>query len=394
MRFLSVAVIIQIIFLLTGCASTKVAPLENDTITSSLEKEEIVFWQASDKLEKQANWHSESFEGKTQVTQYLGNVMRNVEGDFNNPNMNTRVYVLSETTPNAFVLPNGAVYVTTGMLTLLDNEAQLATALAHEFYHFKNRHPIQEYRKNSSFAGLMLAGLVGSKPSDGNSIPGTVHYGYDFYSASEITGYSQELELEADRMALKAMLKAGYSKGEAINELSAFNEYMKKSGTKEPKSFTTHPQTVARIEAYKQLLLTDEVQRLVSGNIVKNKEYKDSILPAMLEDARLYIRSKKFEDAEMTINKCFAFHSNCAQGHFLLGEMARAKLGQDAKKMPGLEHYLKAIEIDPGYAPAYREIGFLYRYAGKPEQSRAYLSKYLAISPQAIDVAVIRSYLK
>ena len=47
---------------------------------------------------------------------------------------------------NAFALPNGSIYVTTGLLSRMENEAQLAGVLAHEVTHVTNRHTYLEYR--------------------------------------------------------------------------------------------------------------------------------------------------------------------------------------------------------------------------------------------------------
>ena len=43
-----------------------------------------------------------------------------------------RFRILRDPQPNAFALPNGSIYATTGLITLLDNESQLAAILAHE----------------------------------------------------------------------------------------------------------------------------------------------------------------------------------------------------------------------------------------------------------------------
>jgi predicted Zn-dependent protease len=51
-------------------------------------------------------------------------------------------YVLRDPSPNAFALPNGHVYVNTGMLARLADEDQLAAVLAHEISHVAGHHGI------------------------------------------------------------------------------------------------------------------------------------------------------------------------------------------------------------------------------------------------------------
>ena len=55
---------------------------------------------------------------------------------------------LRDPQPNAFALPNGSIYVTTGLLTLIDNESQLAAILAHELTHVMRRHTYVHNRSN------------------------------------------------------------------------------------------------------------------------------------------------------------------------------------------------------------------------------------------------------
>src|SRR5258706_1863177 len=59
-----------------------------------------------------------------------------------------RFKVLRDPQPNAFALPNGSIYVSTGLLALMDNESQLAAVLAHEMTHVMRRHQYEQNRSN------------------------------------------------------------------------------------------------------------------------------------------------------------------------------------------------------------------------------------------------------
>ena len=54
-------------------------------------------------------------------------------------------HILRDPVPNAFALPNGHIYIHSGMLAFLDNEAQLATLLAHEINHAAGHHGIRTF---------------------------------------------------------------------------------------------------------------------------------------------------------------------------------------------------------------------------------------------------------
>src|SRR4051794_38754124 len=49
-------------------------------------------------------------------------------------------HVVRDPMANAFALPNGSIYVNSGLISLLENEDQLASVLAHEITHVTDRH--------------------------------------------------------------------------------------------------------------------------------------------------------------------------------------------------------------------------------------------------------------
>src|ERR1700757_3242312 len=55
-------------------------------------------------------------------------------------NVTFKFRVIRDPVVNAFALPNGSVYVTTGLIARLQNEAQLAGVLSHEITHVTRRH--------------------------------------------------------------------------------------------------------------------------------------------------------------------------------------------------------------------------------------------------------------
>src|SRR5437588_9582036 len=75
---------------------------------------------------------------------------------------------LRDPVPNAFALPNGSIYVNTGVMSLCDNESQLAAILAHEITHVLSRHAYLQNRSKrkksrtikiiNSFGGLEAGG--------------------------------------------------------------------------------------------------------------------------------------------------------------------------------------------------------------------------------------------
>ena len=61
-------------------------------------------------------------------------------------NVSWNFRALRDPQPNAFALPNGSIYISTGLLALMDNESQLAAVLAHELTHVLRRHTYLQNR--------------------------------------------------------------------------------------------------------------------------------------------------------------------------------------------------------------------------------------------------------
>jgi predicted Zn-dependent protease len=161
--------------------------------------------------------------------------------------------VLNDETVNAFALPGGYVYVTRGLLALVDDEAQLAAVIAHEIGHITGRHTAQRYSKAmATNLGInvlgVVAGLFGAPPG----ISTLASMGADLY----LKGYSREQEMEADLLGVRYLARAGYHTGAMtgfFHKLSAFKQ-LEAALVGDPEAAerfnltSTHPRTAERIE--------------------------------------------------------------------------------------------------------------------------------------------------
>lgn len=151
---------------------------------------------------------------------------------------------------NAFALPGGQIFITTGLLNELQTEAQLAGVLAHEMGHVIQRHSAQQMAKSQ--LGQMLVTAVGVGASDDSQRA---------YQAAMIAGmvnqmtqlhYSRKDELEADQWGLILMSEAGYDP-KAMIEVMKILEKSDKGGHK-PEMLLTHPYPESRIEKINEYL--------------------------------------------------------------------------------------------------------------------------------------------
>ena len=138
---------------------------------------------------------------------YLDRVGNTVLADREIEKVNWKFRALRDPAPNAFALPNGSIYVNTGLLALLEDEGQLASVLAHEVTHVTRRHT---YRQNRSPRKKILAINILGTIATWNPVGGTAGIVIDvianvspFMLALSVFGYSREQEREADVEGLK-----------------------------------------------------------------------------------------------------------------------------------------------------------------------------------------------
>ncbi len=104
---------------------------------------------------------------------------------------------------NAHALPPGYVFVTRGLLAVLDDEAELAAAFAHEIGHLTQRHAAQRAQARQG----VLDAAVEAAASTGSV---TVGRSVARDGLIALRRYSREQELDADRIGLTYLAKAGY----------------------------------------------------------------------------------------------------------------------------------------------------------------------------------------
>jgi predicted Zn-dependent protease len=132
---------------------------------------------------------------------------------------------------NAFATMGGFVYITTGLLQAADNEAQMASVLAHEIGHIASRHAIEQMRQQVIARGLMSAAGVDESVA--------VNIGVELAVNRR---NSRSDEREADQLGLATLQRAGY----APSAMVAFMEKLLAAGSP-PTFLSTHPSVSSRI---------------------------------------------------------------------------------------------------------------------------------------------------
>jgi predicted Zn-dependent protease len=332
-----------------------------------------------------------------------------------------RFFVLRDPSPNAFALPNGDVYMHTGMLARLTDTAQLAAILAHEVNHVAGHHSIVSFRAANTKlgAGMVLTGVLGGL---GSVISTTL--------AASMYGFSRELEQEADDQAVPMLIASPYD-AQALPEIYGVLARDYEGITPRMATiWSTHPQLEARAARTRE-----QVAGAPSGRR-DTEEFDAIVFPLRTMTIRDYIQDDyprtavalaenlaarypeqpdlvqltgdawaamgpltELDEAELS-NRERARNANRRVARTrqeratrLLetpeGQAAlRANLGRARSA------YERALELDASFAPAHRGLGEVAERLGEPRAAAAAYVEYLRKLPDAGDRAVIVARLR
>jgi len=371
-------------FMLTACATTSLPPVTKDF---KFEEDEKRLWLRSEEEQKALDRSGIIYRDED-LEAYLDGIAKKLQPPHVYTHIPFKVRVIRNHLLNAFAYPNGAIYVHTGILARMDNEAQLATLLAHEMTHATHRHLVKRFRdiknKTAFLATLQVASAgLGAYGSLANLL-GTIG------TIAAITGYSREQEAEADREGFRLILEAGYDPKEAPKLFIYLKKELEEEERKEPFFFGTHPRLEDRIENCEMLLATHSQKN--HGGIQNADIFLKKIRKVILDNARDELKAGRFRIAERGVEKYLRIKSESAEVYCLLGDIHRQRgEGDDIEKAK--EYYQKAININPEFPDSHKGIGLIHYKQGEKNLAKKALEAYLSLLPQAVDKAYIEEYI-
>jgi len=193
--------------------------------------------------------------GPTSYVTRVGQRIATQSGLSSNPDAFT-VTILDSPVDNAFATPGGYVYVTRGLLALMNDEAELAAVLGHEVAHVAARHSQkrqQAAQRNSIFGALgqVLAGAVLGDSGFGQLLGRAAGTG----SQLATLGYSRSQESQADQLGVDYLKTAGYDTDALASMLTSLSDQQQldqriSGNTRSvPAWASTHPESGQRVSA-------------------------------------------------------------------------------------------------------------------------------------------------
>jgi len=407
--------------LTSSCASRSVPPMGADGKPFKPESDELRLWAQAEKEEEQLQKKAKPYDDPL-LDEYLGKIGDKLLPDdvraAGGPGF--RFGVIRDPTLNAFALPNGRIYIHTGLLSRLDNEAQLAMIVGHEMTHVTNRHALSFtrdvqnkqilYTVLAAAASIGVAVAAGSRAQGGDYVGAAVlsqtanvllGLGLQLAAIASINGYGRDLERDADSGGMDKLVRAGYDPNEAPKVFELLRSQAKDGGSLEAFFFGSHPKLTERVETTSELVKTKYASAALSSAVVKDTEdFGLRMRTVVRENARLDIQAGRFKLAEDQLERVLAITPKDPVAHLYYGDLyrlqsqrARDIADKSDKAKKALERYERSAELDPAFPDPFRQLGFLYYQQKDNEKAKDAFKKYLALKPDAPDARRIKEYL-
>ena len=213
------------------------------------EQQEIAMGQETDQAIRQQYG---IYEDKA-LNDYVNRVGQSMVSHSHRPKLKHYFAILDTPMVNAFAAPGGYIYVTRGILALMNSEAELAAVLGHEMGHVAARHSM------AKMSGQMLAQIglvVGSVISkDIRKFAGLASIGTQLLFLK----FSRSDEYQADSLGIRYSRQAQYAPGEMLRFFSALENMSAESSSHNiPTFLSTHPMTSDRIAKVKEQLSSQD----------------------------------------------------------------------------------------------------------------------------------------
>lgn len=181
---------------------------------------------------------------------YVSQVGQRLVAQLDQPEFTYHFAVLDDPTPNAFALPGGYIFISRGLLAIMNSEDELAAVLAHEIIHVSEHHSVKQMRSSilpslAELPGNIVGGVVNENL--GALINAPISASNSLLTAK----YSRTHESESDRLGIALAAKAGYQPTAMADILKRMNDAVELELEQEIEKsyFDSHPYTPERVAA-------------------------------------------------------------------------------------------------------------------------------------------------
>ncbi len=291
-----------------------------------------------------------------------------------------RFYVVSSSAHNAFALPGGPVFVTRGLLLILDNESELVGVLGHELGHINKRHHARYLEKVMGLSLLLqiTAILVGDGSTSSQLLLQMANIGAGLLTLK----FSRDQEREADDFGIKITARAGYDPSGLVR---VFEKFKKLQRRKVPSWLSTHPLPSERISR-----VSRELDRYKNMHLKKDSETFRKIKQKLLstessyrlyEEGKKLYRKKDRQTALLKFKEAVRLYPKNQMAHIYISSI----LTEEGRHKEALHHANEAVRIDPQLVFSWFMRGVVLFNMGSYQRSISDLQEAVKLVPSFAD---------
>ncbi len=274
-----IALLIAGFGIITYMMNTEVNPVtgEKQHIAMSVSQEKALGLQAAPEMAAQMGGAIDPDSSpQARLVEQVGRRIVQESDASNSPYVgNFNFYLLDDPeTINAFALPGGQVFITTGLFNRLSNEAELAGVLGHEIGHVIGRHAAEHMATGQ--LGQLLTAAVGIGASGGEDRGRNEAMIAAMVNQMTQLHYSRDDESESDEFGLKYMAQAGYDPTAMLEVMRVLKKAS--AGARQPEFLQSHPLPETRLERIKQLI-DENYPEGVPEDLTKGRSLSSGVSP-------------------------------------------------------------------------------------------------------------------
>ncbi|RMB28420.1 putative Zn-dependent protease [Sphingomonas sp. PP-F2F-G114-C0414] len=297
-----------------------------------------------------------------------------------------RLYIDEVPAFNAYMTPNGAMVVWTGLLLRVRSEAELGAILGHEFGHFELRHSLKDFKSHRTGTDLMAWASILVRNS------ANIQYA----TVGQMYAFSRDQEREADMTGFQYLARSQYPSSAAADvwehvmgeaDATAIGRRGRAQHKYVAGVFATHPTDLARATYLRAASI--EAHDVKPAVVDTHQAAMAKWLPVFLNDQ---IKLNDFGGSEYLL--AYLAEGNgwttpllCARG-----DLYRER-GNPRDLVSAAQFYQEAISKGDAPPEAYRGLGLSLLRSQQVAEGQAALATYLRLKPAATDAALIATLI-
>lgn len=179
------------------------------------------------------------------LQQYVNLVGGAVAGNSKRATIPYQFAVLDSPVQNAFAVPGGVIFISSALVSILEDESELAAVLAHEVGHVAAKHALKSTQRAQFFQGVGTITAASVRGDKGKVFASAIG---DMQAVLFDKGLDKEMEFEADQAAMETTYRTGYDPSAMIRVLEKLQKLEASSKDKKGSWFSTHPPLSERIK--------------------------------------------------------------------------------------------------------------------------------------------------